>query len=112
MVFTNHPVDLALRYPAHTIALGRTVATPAAVARLGGLEAATPVFHRLIERHATGDWGGLSDDDRARNDRALQSGHGRLLSAYSVDHNGQDVTLLVITEADRSVTTVLLPEDY
>lgn len=112
MAFTNHPVDLALRHPAHTIALGRTLATPAAVARLGGVDAASPVFRRLIERHAKGDWGDVQANDVVRNDAALESGEGRLMSSYSVDHDGVNVTVLIITEADRSATTVLLPEDY
>jgi hypothetical protein len=58
-------------------------------------------------RHAAGDWGDLCPEDTLANDAALDHG-GRLFSAY-----GQGETRFwIITEADRSVTTVLLPEDY
>jgi len=61
-----------------------------------------------VARHANADWGNLTDDDWLENDRALESGR-RLLSAYQ-DRNG--TPFWVITEADRSATTVLLPDDY
>jgi hypothetical protein len=60
-----------------------------------------------LHRHASGDWGDLCPEDALMNDEALHHG-GRLLSAYG---NG-DHRFWIITEADRSVTTVLLPEDY
>lgn len=59
-------------------------------------------------RHLAGDWGDLCDDDKARNDEALATG-GRLLSSYKDDAGTK---FWIITEADRSATTVLLPEDY
>jgi hypothetical protein len=55
-----------------------------------------------------GDWGNLSDDDKAVNDAALQNG-SRLLSAYEA---GDGTAFWVITEPDRSMTTVILPADY
>lgn len=61
-----------------------------------------------LSRHIQGDWGTLDPEDRNANERALQHG-GRLFSAY---HSIQKVKFWIITEADRSVTTVLLPEDY
>ena len=61
-----------------------------------------------IERHSTGDWGELCAEDNAVNDDAILDG-SRILSAYR-DRGG--VKFWVITEADRSATTVLLPEDY
>ncbi len=61
-----------------------------------------------LGRHVLGDWGELDEEDKRANDRALLSG-SRLLSAY---RSAQDVKFWIITEADRSVTTVLLPEDY
>ncbi|MFC4160733.1 hypothetical protein [Chitinimonas lacunae] len=60
-------------------------------------------------RHLQGDWGDVSDADRRSNDLALQSGEDRLFSSYRVR---DDLTLWIITEWDRSVTTVLLPSDY
>ena len=54
------------------------------------------------------DWGEVSDEDRARNEAALKQG-SRLFSAY---HAANSTKFWIITEADRSVTTVLLPADY
>ncbi len=61
-----------------------------------------------LRRHARGDWGELCEEDKAENELSLREGF-RLLSAYH-DRNG--VKFWIITEADRSVTTILLPEDY
>jgi hypothetical protein len=60
-----------------------------------------------ITRHARGDWGDVSPADAAENDLSLREGF-RLLSAYGKG----DRRFWVLTEADRSATTVLLPEDY
>jgi hypothetical protein len=89
--------------PIKHVALGRFVATPAALAALTHLD-----MRRAIQRHQVGDWGELCPEDLASNDRALECG-GRLLSAY---HSEAGIKFYVITEHDRSVTTVLLPEDY
>lgn len=61
-----------------------------------------------LARHLSGDWGDLCDEDRHLNDAALKSGD-RLLSSYRV---APDLKLWIITEWDRSVTTLLLPEEY
>lgn len=61
-----------------------------------------------LHRHVTGDWGELDAEDKRANDCALVDGT-RLLSAY---RSTQDVKFWIITEADRSITTILLPEDY
>ncbi|MGA2440837.1 MAG: plasmid related protein, partial [Tepidisphaeraceae bacterium] len=62
----------------------------------------------LIERHRHGDWGAVSAEDWAANDRALADGE-RIVSAYCLK-DGTKIWL--ITEADRSVTTFLLPDEY
>ena len=62
----------------------------------------------LISRHASGDWGDLDEDDKRQNDLGL----GRRLRIFSAFETGTGVKIWIITEADRSVTTVLLPEDY
>jgi hypothetical protein len=62
-----------------------------------------------LRRHLHGDWGDLSDDDRRLNDAALKSGEDRLFSSYQVM---PDLKLWIITEWDRSVTTLLLPSEY
>lgn len=62
-----------------------------------------------LRRHLDGDWGDLCEADRRRNDAALKSGTARLFSSY---HVRPDLTIWIITEWDRSVTTLLLPSDY
>jgi hypothetical protein len=62
-----------------------------------------------LRRHSSGDWGDLDADDKAANEAALAH-EGRLLSSYVLPGTGNQVW--VITEADRSVTTVLYPSDY
>jgi hypothetical protein len=84
--------------------LGRVVATPGALNLL--LEAGGHPFDYLT-RHAAGDWGDLCAFDRRQNEIALRGGY-RVLSSYEV-HTGR---VWIITEADRSVTTFLLPEEY
>jgi hypothetical protein len=68
-------------------------------------------FERFVRksfsRHATGDWGDMCEEDKAYNDEALANG-GRLFSAYK---NG-DTKIWIITEYDRSATTILFPEEY
>jgi hypothetical protein len=86
--------------------LGRIVSTPSALSALGkeGIEA-----DGLLERHAGGDYGDLSEDDKRENELSVTEGF-RILSAYTLPRTG--VKLWIITEADRSVTTLLLPDDY
>ena len=83
--------------------LGRLVATPGALAILSH-----PDITTALARHLQGDWGDVDGDDRAANDNALIEG-SRLLSAY---HAANGTKFWIITEWDRSATTVLLPEDY
>ena len=63
---------------------------------------------RSLTRHLKGDWGDLDAEDKAANNGALIRG-GRLLSAYT---NGALPKIWIITEADRSATTILFPEEY
>jgi hypothetical protein len=65
-------------------------------------------LNRCVVRHALGEWGEVSPEDAAANEAALQSG-GRLLSAYTTS---KGIQMWIITEADRSCTTCLMPEDY
>ncbi|WNZ76389.1 hypothetical protein [Pseudomonas sp. P105] len=64
-------------------------------------------FH-YFARHIFGDWGDICDEDRRFNEAALIEGY-RLMSSYDVEPG---LKLWIITEADRSVTTILLPEEY
>ena len=61
-----------------------------------------------LANHAHGDWGDVCAEEREANERGLANG-GRLFSVY---HDGSGVKFWIITEADRSATTVLLPDDY
>jgi hypothetical protein len=72
------------------------------------LEAAGQHPFLFLARHARGDWGELCPADMRANDRALREGD-RLLSAYKTSTGER---LWVITEADRSATTILLPSEY
>jgi hypothetical protein len=84
--------------------LGRVVATPGALKLLS--EMGEDPFG-YIARHAAGDWGELCDFDRRQNEIALREGY-RVLSSYPVGRE----CVWIITEADRSITTILLPEEY
>jgi hypothetical protein len=95
-----------LMLPPGRFPLGQLVATPGALA---ALEAAQTSVAELIGRHLTGDWGVVDREDWQANDRALLEGT-RLLSAYELPHTGEKVW--VITEWDRSGTTILLPSEY
>ncbi len=85
--------------------LGQIVATPAAVSALERAKQSPAVF---LVRHATGDWGELDSADVAENEYSVAHGF-RLLSNYTTASGEK---LWVITEADRSATTLLLPEEY
>lgn len=89
--------------------LGQLVGTPAA---LDALLAAGVSPLALIRRHVTGDFGDLDEHDRQANEDAIAHGL-RVLSAYTVTSgSGESTRIYVITEADRSVTTTLLPREY
>lgn len=84
-------------------ALGRVVATP------GALEVLTQDDIRLaLARHLVGDWGEVNAHDRQENEFSLL----HALRLFSVYNSVTDIRFYIITEADRSVTTILLPEDY
>lgn len=83
--------------------LGRVVATPNALETVNDED-----IRAALLRHAAGDWGGVCEEDRQENERSLIEGF-RLLSVY---HDRAGTKFWIITEADRSSTTVLRPEDY
>lgn len=82
---------------------GQTVITANAQRVLSGEEVL-----QALSRHLQGDWGDCDPIDAEQNERALRDGD-RLLSVY---HTSTGTKFWIITEADRSATTVLLPEDY
>ena len=85
--------------------LGRIVATPGA---LEALELSGESPATFLARHVVGDWGDLDEDDRAENELSIREGF-RILSAFKL---GDGTKIWIITEADRSSTTVLLPSEY
>jgi hypothetical protein len=85
------------------VPMGHIVITPAAQETLSPRD----IIHGL-GRHSRGDWGELEEEDISANDQSLKSG-SRLLSAY---HGEAGARFWIITEADRSITTLLLPDEY
>lgn len=92
------------RRPNLTFSLGRLLITPGAQEALKSC-VTSPMD--LLYRHQSGDWGMVCPEDYQANERALRDG-SRLLSVYHV----YESIFWVITEADRSATTILLPEEY
>jgi hypothetical protein len=86
--------------------LGQTTSTPGALDALA-TEGLSP--WALLTRHATGDWGDLGEEDKQANEEAIAEGT-RIFSAYVLPKTQQKIW--VITEADRSSTTLLLPDEY
>jgi hypothetical protein len=85
--------------------LGRVVATPGAVS---ALEEARDTALAYLRRHESGDWGDVPPEDREENEFSIKNGF-RLLSSYKLM---DETKIWIITEADRSMTTILLPEEY
>lgn len=83
--------------------LGQTVITPGALEQLS-----STAIRESLERHERGDWGDVCEDDRRANEQSLTHG-ARLLSVY---HTNGGTKFWIITEADRSATTILLPSEY
>ena len=90
------------------VTLGQTVMT-AGVAEYcnSNLEASFQMLE-CLQRHRRGDWGDVCAEDKQANDRALKNGDERILSAYEIC----GTKIWIITEWDRSVTTVLFPSEY
>ena len=92
-------------------------ATGQLAATRGAIDATTENYRiECLLRHLSGDWGNVDSEDKATNDEAVKVGN-RIISAYPLDPTQPckgwgDNTLWIITEADRSVTTFLLPSEY
>lgn len=86
--------------------LGRVVAT-AGVANWISLSSNSEFVQTSLSRHSIGDWGELCDEDKTLNNQAVKEGN-RILSAYSYNNE----KIWIITESDRSCTTVLFPSEY
>ena len=88
-----------------TLELGRIVATPGA---LTAMREAHQEAWSFLQRHLDGDWGEVSADDQEENELSLKEGF-RIMSVYTLSTG---VKIWIITEADRSSTTILLPDEY
>lgn len=89
--------------------LGQVVMTPGVAAileNMGDVDASRAVF-TMLQRHMVGDCGDMCEEDKLSNEQAIAYG-SRVMSSYKLG----DETIWIITEADRSVTTLLLPEEY
>lgn len=91
--------------------LGQTVATPAALAAFGET---TQMPIEFLRKHVCGDWGECCEEDKKTNDDAIANEGDidkqyRVMSVYTLENNTK---IWIITEYDRSVTTILLPSDY
>ena len=89
-----------IRFP-----LGRVVATPGALA---ALEKAEQLPAEFLDRHVNGDWGEMPEADKQENELSVEQGF-RLLSAYTTSAGDR---VWILTEADRSATILMLPEEY
>jgi len=85
--------------------LGQLVATPGALA---AIEASGDSLLTYLSRHESGIWGEVDEQDRKENELSLEHGF-RLMSVYSLSTG---IKIWIITEADRSSTCILLPEEY
>ncbi len=97
---------------AHSISLGVVVQTSGINFLIEEGTLTSEFIIASLARHQKGDWGDVCEDDAAENEDAVRAGE-RLLSVYHhVAADGKKTKVYAITEYDRSVTTVLLPEEY
>ena len=96
-----------------TFALGQLVMTRGVNDLVAENEDFSKFVIKSLNRHARRDWGDVDDEDRQTNDQSLKAGM-RLLSAYNDDRFPKHgiATIWIITEADRSATTILFPDEY
>ena len=85
--------------------LGKVVATPGA---LEALERAGQIPAEFLSRHQSGDWGDCGEADKAENELSVREG----FRVFSVYHTAAGEKIWIITEADRSSTCILLPDEY
>ncbi len=109
---TDHNLEVETPAPSARFDLGRIVATPGAIealAREGGdwrMNAAV-----YLARHQDGDWGDVPAEDAHENELSAREGF-RIVSSYAIAGDNPGLKLWIITEADRSSTCILLPEEY
>lgn len=106
LVASNDQDQTVVALPiAPLFSLGEVVSTTGA---LEAMRAANVSPLALLHRHLRGDWGNLDKHDKQLNDQAVNDG-SRIFSAYDITPTAK---IWLITEADRSTTTFLLPSEY
>ena len=105
----------AIAGPVGEVSLGRLVMTRGVNNAVAESATMAKAVIRALRRYRSGDWGEVAPEDKALNDRALaadgRNGDDRILASYSVP-GSIDGKIWIITEWDRSVTTVLFPSEY
>ena len=92
--------------------LGKTVTTGGIANEIDDIEEFGVFVYQSLQRHRSGDWGDLDGEDKHTNEVALLKGkEGRILSRYNYEPD-RSLDIYIITEWDRSVTTILFPSEY
>lgn len=89
--------------------LGEIVCTPSVMLKIQQDGKFCAFIYRSFEKYVMGDWGDTCEADQETNERAIINGE-RILAVYK--YPGDDTTIWIITERDRSVTTILFPSEY
>lgn len=89
--------------------IGKLVVTPKLADEINMAPVVAAAAGKFLQRHVAGDWGDLVPEDIELNNKHLETGLGRLMSSYKFN---PATRIWIITEADRSVTTMLFPEEY
>lgn len=90
--------------------LGKVMVTCGVMEKIKESEKFNEFTKKSLERHSNGDWGDLCKEDKFANEVALANGDDRLFSKY--DYDDDEESIYIITEWDRSVTTILFPSEY
>lgn len=89
--------------------LGKIVGTNGVSNKMENDKSFVNFVAKSLARHSDGDWGDLCEEDKALNDSGLKNGDDRLFSKYNYDDG---TSIYIITEWDRSATTILFPDEY
>lgn len=89
--------------------LGKLVWTAGINAEIADSTEFAKFVSKSLKRYQSGDWGEMSDEDKKANDAAVRTGEDRIFASYKMS---EDVKIWIITEWDRSYTTILFPSEY
>ena len=88
--------------------LGQVVMTRGIADKIDEIVGYKEAVLKSFQRYTNGDWGDMCEEDKEMNDRAVKSGDDRILASYNTEFG----KIWIITEWDRSATTILLPDEY